>query len=253
MTDRVTRRPLERHGPHRHMAAAYRIGEPGAPKRARTAGSLTSTEDVVLQAVKTGYKIADEQILKAQDFARRMRGAAVRSEMGDLGDLVDHGLRLGRQLAILFLEFAETSTQPQAILKAMRLAAEAGYQKREGSESDPEGDAEGDGEDQTEEPPTSTGRRRDARRFMVPILVKSQHPTKVSLHLHKRPSTATKVFPLFSTENDAALRGVRFEEREGVLVLSVTVKDEGPGRYQGYAIDPRDNRPLGTIEVEVGA
>ena len=57
-------------------------------------------EDVVIEAVKLGYKIADEQILRGQDFARRLRGASQRSDSKDVGDLVDHGLRLARQLGV---------------------------------------------------------------------------------------------------------------------------------------------------------
>lgn len=238
------------------MAAAYRTGEPGAPKRAKPTGSLTSAEDVVMQAVKIGYQIADEQILKGQDFARRLRGAAVRSDLGELGDLVDHGLRLARQMAILFLEFAETSTQPQAILKAMRRAAEDGVRaKAEVSESEA---AEPSSLDSTlpevaRNAMGVAGRagKEDTAPQHVPVIVRSERPTSVSVHLFKKVTEAPKVSLIHSKQNEDILRNVEFVPRAGGLALSVVVGNEKAGTYEGYAFDA--NKALvAAIEIVVG-
>jgi hypothetical protein len=229
------------------MTSAYRSAEPNARKRART-GTFTSTEDVVMQAVKVGYKIADEQILKGQDFARRLRGAAVRSDVGDLGDLVDHGLRLARQLAILFLEFAETGSQPQTFLRAMRRAAEDANAPKPASTGP---DIESALERPAPHATASAGGHHD-----IPIRVSSSKPTAVSLKLHRalpRDRDVT-VFPLYSSAEDRnALTRVAFSKTPGAMVLNVDAQGARPGTYRGYAIDPSDQGLVATIEVVVDA
>src|SRR5688572_10757457 len=89
--------PPERPRPLRGPHTAHRRPESAARKQPRSSRVLTSTEDIVIEAVKLGYKIADEQILKGQDFARRVRGASLRSDAGDIGNLLDHVRRLTRQ------------------------------------------------------------------------------------------------------------------------------------------------------------
>lgn len=239
--ERKRRPSLDRHGPYRFMGTVYRRSDKEAPKRPRTRGTLSSSEDVVIEAVKLGYKIADEQIAKGQDFARRLRGAAARTDQADVGHLVDQGVRLAKQIAVLLLEMAETSTQPQTVLRtALRNADE-----KERRERGPREDA---GRHEPEPRPSAP------IPVSVPIVVTSTYKTRVSLKLFKRLRRKPDVYPLYGTRNEGSLGDVRFEVGDAAksYVLAVNVPaGTRPGTYRGYAIDPNDQHPLGIIEIEV--
>jgi hypothetical protein len=84
-------------------------GEPddGRP-RAQGGTPMSSVEDVVVYGVRLGYKVAEEQVRKSRNAARRLRTASIASGSGDVGDVLAHGLRLYRQLAEMLVEVAET-------------------------------------------------------------------------------------------------------------------------------------------------
>jgi len=229
----------DRSKPHRSAFTAYRRSDRGAAPKTRRAGPLVSSEDVVIEAVKLGYKIADDQIQKGQDFARRLRGAALRSEVDEMGSLVDQALRLAKQLAILFVEMAETSVQAPSVARNLAKSFNEGSR---------------------EAPAAAAGRPAPqasprAAHGSVPVSVKSSRATRVSVVLYETLSTCPDVYPLQSkTKNVGALHDLVFQagSKQGDYVLRVDISDEQPaGTYRGYAIDPADGRPLGFIEVTI--
>jgi hypothetical protein len=222
---------------------AFRRADRGAPAKSRRNGPLISSEDVVLEAVKLGYKIADEQILKGQDFARKLRGAALRSEAGDMGNLVEHGLRLARQLAVLLVEITETSVQAPAIAKAFAKAVNEGSGDDAQAGSSP--------------PARSTPGKAQSYGHTVPIRVTSERPTRVSLVLYEMLATCPDVCPLqIKGKKAEPLHEVSFAslgENAGYVLDIVITGGQEAGTYRGHAIDPSDGRPLGFIEVTVEA
>lgn len=243
--DRPKRPAMRRTGPLRDATTAYRRSDPQARRPPpRTGGPLTSSEDVVIQAVKLGYKIADEQIAKGQEFARKLRGASSRNDGGDFGDLVEQGVRLAKQVGVLLVELAETTTQPQAVLR--NLARQDGV--RRGAADAPE--------EREASPPTAPARAQsnDHYAHTVPVEVLSSRPTRVSLKLDAPLGACPDVYPLYLKGDPAhALHGVSFKPDDGRgFVLSVVVGSADPaGTYRGYAIDPVTQQPLGTIAVTV--
>jgi hypothetical protein len=204
---------------------------------------LRSTEDVVLEAVKLGYKIADEQILRGQDFARRLRGASLRAEGKDVGDLVDHGLRLARQLGVLLVEVSETTFQAPAIARSWAKAINEGPAQDKGRHPAPS--------PAPPHKPTPSPRA-------LPIEVKSTRPTLVSLVLYEDLKSKPVVHYLYRKEDPKAppLQGVHFKElgpgKGYALVVSVPPQHDQPhGTYFGYAHRESDSAPVGTIEVQI--
>lgn len=231
--------------PLRSPSTAFRRADRGAVPKPRRGGPLISSEDVVLEAVKLGYKIADEQILKGQDFARKLRGAAIRSEAGEMGTLVDQGLRLARQFAVLLVEMTETTVHAPAIAKAFAKAVNEGNDEERKRDSDDGG---------TKPPPRSPAKHK-AVAHNIPIQVKSIKATRVSLVLYETLTALPDVYPLYLKGKKTALTSVNFLEFEegGGYLLSVEISNEqAPGCYRGYAIHSDDQRPLGSIEVIVG-
>jgi hypothetical protein len=244
--ERPKRPALYRTGPLRDATTAYRRSDPEARRRPpRTGGPLTSSEDVVIQAVKLGYKIADEQIAKGQEFARKLRGASSRNDGGDFGELVEQGVRLAKQVGVLLVELAETTTQPQAVLR--NLTRQESPRRGDAEHTEPQAARE-------HEPEPERARKTDGQAHTVPVEVLSSRPTRVSLKLDDALRECPDVYPLYlKGDPTRALHGVSFKPDDGRgFVLSVVVKSDDPaGSYRGYAIDPVTQRPLGTILVTV--
>jgi hypothetical protein len=234
----------ERIRPLRGAHTAHRRPESAARKKPRSSGVLTSTEDIMMEAVKLGYKIADEQILKGQDFARRVRGASLRSDAGDIGDLVDHALRLARQFAILLVEMGETTAQAPAIAKAW-----AKYVNEGEGTSNAQANAAASVPSAAQQVPLA---------HTVPIEVQSIRRTLVSLVLYAKPTTLPIVYPLYpkGQPGKPPLQGVSFRELKpnGGYALSIVVPSadvQPAGIYLGYVINEADDVPLGTITVTI--
>jgi hypothetical protein len=118
---RARRSPTEgRTQPNRYAAGYFRhpasrdpktptVGErePGQPG-VKAGTPMSSPEDVVVYAVRLGYKVAEEQVRKSRNAARRLRAASIASGSGDVGEVLAHGLRLYRQMAEMLVEVAET-------------------------------------------------------------------------------------------------------------------------------------------------
>lgn len=227
--------------PLRSMATAFRRADRGAVPKARRGGPLISSEDVVLEAVKLGYKIADEQILKGQDFARKLRGASLRSEAGELGSLVDQGLRLARHFAVLLVEMTETTVQAPAIAKAFAKAVNEGTEGEGGTTSRPASRA--------------SSAQPQGIAHSIPIQVKSEKQTRVSLVLYEALSALPDAYPLYpKNKKDAALTTVNFVKLEGSdgFVLSIDVPGhQAAGCYRGSVISSEGQRTIGSIEVTV--
>ena len=235
--------------PLRSPSTALRRADRGAIPKPRRGGPLVSSEDVVMEAVKLGYKIADEQILKGQDFARKLRGAAIRSEAGEMGTLVDQGLRLARQFAVLLVEMTETTVQAPAIAKAFAKAVNEGNDDSVSKSQATEGGSSA--------PPRASNTKQKPVSHGIPIQVKSSRATRVSLVLYETLTALPEVYPLYAKgKKNVALDSVRFEslETNGGYVLIVEIPAaQAAGCYRGYAINPVDQKPLGSIEVTVEA
>lgn len=112
---RAKRHTPAREGPIRASASVLRHPEP-SEKRERRPGeprveggvSMSSPEDVAVYAARLGYKVAEEQMRKGRNVARRMRKASLDSGSGDVGEMISYGLRFYRQASELLVEVAET-------------------------------------------------------------------------------------------------------------------------------------------------
>jgi hypothetical protein len=112
---RAKRHTPEREGPIRASASVLRHPEP-SEKRERRPGeprveggvSMSSPEDVAVYAARLGYRVAEEQMRKGRNVARRMRKASLDSGSGDVGEMISYGLRFYRQASELLVEVAET-------------------------------------------------------------------------------------------------------------------------------------------------
>jgi len=223
--------------PLRSVATALRRADRGVIPKKRRGGPLVSSEDVVLEAVKLGYKIADEQILKGQDFARKLRGASLRTEAGDVGSLVDQGLRLARQFAVLLVEMTETTVQTPAIVKAFAKAV------NEGTDEKPE----------VRSAPSPGSGSRQGIVHGIPIEVTSSKPARVSLALYEAPEGLPDAYPLYPKGKEgAALTTVNFEELEagaGFVLKIKVAANQAAGTYRGAVMACEAQRVIGSIEV----
>jgi hypothetical protein len=112
---RQRRHQPERLVPNRYAPGYFRHPEPSEirerrPGKPRVEGGvpMSSPEDVVIYAVRLGYKVAEEQVRKSTEAARRLRRASIASGSGDVGEALAYGLRSYRQVAELLVEVAET-------------------------------------------------------------------------------------------------------------------------------------------------
>ena len=243
MRNEPRRRPKpERQAPLRGPQTAHRRPDEDTPKR-RTRGPLRSSEDVVIQTVKLGYKIADEQIARGQEFARRLRGASLRSDSGDVGDLVDQGVRLVRQLAVLLVEAAETGLYAPAIVKNMARAPGPREPAATNHESVPQENAP------TAAPATAQNRPTTN----IPIKVRSTRPAQVSISLQRELKGQPEVYPLYLQGDPAvSLRGVELERSTAgtSYCLSVRIADEQrAGTYRGCAVEKGSDEIVALITV----
>lgn len=252
-TERVQRPMPERTAPLRNMTTAYRRSDPRARKRPRRDGPIASSEDVVIEAVKLGYRIADDQILRGQAFARRLRGAGLASDSGDFTDVVDQAMRLTKHLAVLLVEMAETTTQPTKVFRAWREILDD--DRRDSRARDATKARSGDGRGYAGEGPSGegpSGRGHPPHAEVVPIEVASRRPARVALRLTARLKGTPDVYPLYLKDDPKHTLGkVEFVLHNGAPVLRVIVDDKSPpGLYRGCAVDSRQ-RPVAFIEVEV--
>lgn len=246
MRNEPRRRPQpERQGPFRGPQTAYRHPETDTPKR-RTRGPLSTSEDVVIQTVKLGYKIADEQIARGQEFARRLRSASLRSDSGDVGDLVDQSVRLVRQLAVLFVEAAETGLYAPTIVRNMARGP-GPRDPSAGDESAPQRTAPTSAPVTAQNPPTTN----------IPIKVRSMRPAQVSIVLQRELQGEPEVYPLYLQGNPAvSLRGVKLEcaTPGKSYCLSVRVDDDQvAGTYRGCAVEKGSEDIVALITVVIEA
>ena len=121
---RLKRPDPQRTRPERAPLGVFRDPGPAQPGGARTrkgaAGTpLSTAEDAVVYGVRLGYRVAEEQIVKGQRLARRLRSASQRSGSGDVGDMIDATLKLSKQLGILWVEIAETLLKSPNLLRSV--------------------------------------------------------------------------------------------------------------------------------------
>lgn len=119
-----TRKTLDVTAPNRAVGGLYRV-TPEQVGGAMFGGvPLQNTEDAVVAAVRTSYRIADAQIERGMRIARELRGAATRAGAGEPRDMLQSAEDLIRRAMLLALEWVETlAAQPSSPLKRM-LSAE---------------------------------------------------------------------------------------------------------------------------------
>ena len=130
-SDTSARQRLKRPEPERTQPDRSPLGvlrDPGPPQakgpgaRKRSAGEgkpMSTAEDAVVYGVRLGYRVAEEQILRGQRLARRLRSASEKTGSGDVGDMIDGTLRLSKQLGILWVEIAETLLRSPNLLRSL--------------------------------------------------------------------------------------------------------------------------------------
>lgn len=123
---RYQRPELDRHDPIRNVTGYFRHPERRADFTQTGAGEhyvggnpMSSFEDVMVQSARLVYRFAEAQLNRGQDIARRLRGASVSSGTGDVGNLVDSGLRMSKELAALGVEFAESIVRAPKVLSSV--------------------------------------------------------------------------------------------------------------------------------------
>lgn len=112
---RAKRHETQRTGPDRSAPGYFRHPDPpelkrGGPGEAplRRGNPMSSPEDVVAYAVQLGYRVAEDQMRKSGNAARRLRRASIASGSGDVGDVLAQGLRTYRRATEVLIEVAET-------------------------------------------------------------------------------------------------------------------------------------------------
>jgi hypothetical protein len=276
MTDtvRLRRQPPDRSGPHRSSSGFFQPSstETGATNRK---GSVLSrrkrggvSQDIVVGAVKLGYKIADEQIRRGQDWARRLRVGSTTSEP-DLGTAIDHTMALWRQMATLAVELAEsTALGPTSFRRAFERVLRGATDAAAGGGGKPPGDAR--------DIPPATGTRKAPRptsgdysqpeskrqAIRCPIEISASMPVRVALDLFATPSEAGVVaYPLYrvigpdSPQADGQVPAIgppRIAFEDGAPVFKLLVRDDQPtGQYRGVLMSGREREPLGYVDVWV--
>lgn len=111
---------LTARAPNRAIGGLYRIA-PGQ-KGGKIFGGvpLQTTEDAVVAAVRTGYRIADAQIEHGMRIAQELRGAAQRAGAGEPKDMLTNAEALIGRALQLMAEWLETlAAEPSSPLKRL--------------------------------------------------------------------------------------------------------------------------------------
>jgi hypothetical protein len=262
-TDPFTRVRPDRTEPIRSMGGLYRTAHRQRGGKVFGGATIQTTEDVVVAAVRSGYRIADAQIERGTKIARELRGAAERAGAGDASEMLESGEGLGRRALFLALEWVEALAAPpdspvkRALSAQYRLLGatlgldttpfgHAERRKRSAAEQDPATRAEGRRESFESPPPARplppkiliSGARRAVElkrwRADAPIM-------KATLRFRLVGGTAQHAF-------DAPLR----PGGDGRPELTLNLTDELPeGRWKAAICDDQDGELVGMAEIEL--
>lgn len=117
----IYRRPeLPVRGPNRAPGGYYRTTDGQSGGNVFGGMPVQTTEDAVVAAVRTGYRIADAQIERGMRIAESLRGAAQRAGAGEPKDMLANAESLAKRSMLLMLDWLETlAAQPSSPLKRM--------------------------------------------------------------------------------------------------------------------------------------
>lgn len=235
--DRVHRPNVEQRGPNRSPTAYLReaIAGDAAPARPEAAGRQG---DPVLDGVRTGYSVIEEQIQHGQRLAQRLRqGTAALSgdDTAALAPLIGRALNLYKDLGALCLDAVESLAR-SPVLRSATPRGMAGRAEAGADSADARGGA---------------GER-------VTYALEINAPGRTSVTLELQPALAgfePFVHALHSTEPGVApLTAARFVLPAGARmpVLHLDIPPGQPhGAYTGVVVDRTTNAPCGTLSVRI--
>lgn len=184
-----------------------------------------SPSDAVLRTVAHAYSVVDDQIKQGEDAARRI----AKREYGAKAfahDVQDAAARSTQFLAQVFEVWLQTGTALASLPPVGPFGAPSG----------------------SPAPVGPTGRAAAPSRIVVSV--RSEQPTEVTLDL-AAGARAVSVQRLLGP--GAPIEGVTVEGTEPPRVSISVPRGQAPGVYSGLVVDAADNRPVGSLTVEVGA
>ncbi|MDM0026343.1 hypothetical protein [Variovorax saccharolyticus] len=258
-----TRVRPDRTEPIRSMGGLYRTAHRQKGGKVFGGATIQTTEDAVVAAVRTGYRIADAQIERGAKIARELRGAAERAGAGDASEMLESGEGLGRRALFLALEWVEALAAPpdSPIKRALSaqyrmLGATLGLdaehfsrsqgRKQDAAEPEPAGGPAGSRENFESPPPARPPQPKiligGARRAVELKRWRADAPVmKATLRFRLVGGTADQAF-------DAPLR----TGGDGRSELTLNLSDDLPeGRWKAAICNDLDGELVGMAEIEL--
>jgi hypothetical protein len=246
----------DRTRPIRNLGGAY-LDEPAKDESTTVRGSrkqVSAREDVVVRAVQLGYRIADDQMRRGQDWARRLRPGSGGSGF-DITDAADRGFALWREMAALMVETAESAMAGPATLrtllqKMLDATGPAPSSRRHAAHSGGTGTAAPTTVTSGDYRPRSAGTTSSC-----PVQISATVPVRVKVHLRTDLTDDAMVYPLYLDRTGRAITGVSvISDGKGQRLLKANVPpNTASGCYRGAIVRPSERDPIGFIEIEVGA
>ena len=243
MNQRLRRDAPTRTTPLRKTGGFFPPPEPS--ERQPRVRSESTSEDVVVRSVRMAHQIADEQIRRGQEWARRLRtGSAAPGP--DAADVIDGTFRLAKEAAILLVELSESTVQLPATLRA---ALDQFIRAQRGPA------ASAPASPHAAEAPAQ--RARSVVSTACPVEISAKRTVRVTVKLRKSLDGAAahelRAFPLYaSTRELPAISAVGFATDErGQHTLQIDIGDHPPGTYRGVIMVGDVEEPLGYVTVDV--
>ena len=250
---RLRRAEPTRRQPLRNLGGAY-VDEPIRSKSGRGSRKRVSpTEDVVVRAVQLGYRIADDQMQRGQDWARRLRPGSGGPGL-DVGDAVDRGFGLWREMAVLMVEMAESALAGPATLRMILQKMLDATGPTAPAAPSPAARAAGTVPSAPTTVTSGDHRPRASAAASCHVEISSAQPVRVKVDLRGELTDDVVVYPLY-LENDPhappIAGSVKATEKGHKIVQATVPRDQKPGSYRGAIMRPSEREPLGFVELEV--
>lgn len=238
---------------------------------------MSTPEDIAVYGVKLGYKVVEAQIKRGQDAARRLRRASIASGGGDVGDMVDKGLRLYKHAGVLFVELAETLVSSpnlfSFIVSKIKQTDQGGSGGSSG-ESDLNatlakivdalpaiapllaGRSGGAGEDPAQTRYASGSQRTSSLGPYAICIQSKSRKAQSKLSLWSKPGDGQlRVKALHNEENgEVRIEDVKFAASQAgePIQITIVIGDQPPGTYSGIVFGSAGDH-VGTLTVNVHA
>lgn len=276
MSDRGTvkiTRPWARPGvpnphPDRSFGGLYRTAE--HEERGETFGGipLQTAEDAVIAALRTGYRVADEQVERGRRIASRLRGAAERAGSDGLGDAVDGVEQLITKLVQSGLQFVEEAVRDPrhpirrlasaelsllGQLLGLRLAStERPADPRQSPAAEPESTAAGgSGAGRAGSSPVDRRAESIRVRHLDASVARAVRVVKWDVERESVYDGAVVIFHCLDVDADVEPMRATLERRDGQTLLCVNAqRTNRAGRWRAAVLDPQRVQ-VGSIEIEL--